>query len=122
MARSAMTVSSLAGETAGAPAFAAFDNTNGMVIAAGRAKGMLVLEFKNTNAADRTVTVKAGVGGDSGPGFRASMGDLAFIVPLTSGNIRVCIRDIARFTQADGSINIDCSGSNVTYNANLVPA
>lgn len=122
MARSAMTVSSLSGESAAAPAFAAFDDANGMYLAAGRAKGALVLEFKNTNAAARTVTVKAGVGGDTGPGWRAGKGDLAITVPATTGNMRVYIRDIARFVQADGSINVDASGANVTYNANLVPA
>ena len=122
MARAAMTVSALAGESAAAPAFAAFDDANGMYLAAGRVKGALVLEFKNTNAADRTVTIKAGVGGDTGPGWRAGKGDYSFIVPLTSGNKRVVIRDLARFIQADGTINIDCTGSNVTVNANLVPA
>lgn len=122
MARTALTVSSLAGEVEVTPSFGAFDNTNGMYIAAGRAKGALVLEFKNTNAADRTVTIKAGVGGDTGPGWRAGKGDYSFIVPLTSGNKRVVIRDLARFIQADGTINIDCTGSNVTVNANLVPA
>lgn len=121
MPRTAVTLSSLAGETDVAPAFAAFDNANGMYIAAGRSKGALVLEFKNTNAADRIVTVKAGVGGDAGPGFRSGKGDLAITVPLTSGNKRVVLRDLARFIQADGTINLDCNGANVTINANLVP-
>lgn len=121
MARTAITVSTLAGDAEATPAFGAFDNTNGMYLAAGRVKGALVLEFKNTNAADRTVTIKAGVGGDQGAGFRSGKGDLAIIVPLTSGNKRVYLRDIARYTQADGSINIDCTGTNVTVNAQILP-
>ena len=97
--------------------FTAFDNTNGMYIAAGRLRGTLLLEFKNTNAAARDVTILKGVGGDIGSSWRAGMGNLAVTVPLTVGDKRIAIRDFARFTQADGSINLDCTGSNVTVNA-----
>lgn len=112
-----MTVTEFAGETEATPSFAAFDNTNGMYIAAGRAKGALILEFKNTNASAWDITVQAGVGGDEGPGWRAGLGDLVFEVAATTGHERVFIQDYARFIQADGTIWIDAEGANVTYNA-----
>jgi hypothetical protein len=121
MARAAMTVTQLDGETAETPAFAAFNNTDGMYIAAGRAKGVLVLEFKNTNAAQRDVTILAGDGGDSGPAWRAGLGNLVLDVALTSGHERVCITDFARFVQSDGTIHIDAEGADVTYHATLYP-
>lgn len=117
MARTLLPTQDLTPETAADPVYAAVDNTNGNYIAAGRVKGALILDFKNTNAAARDVTIKKGVGGDIGSAWRAGLGDLVITVPLTTGNKKVVLRDFARFTQADGTINIDCTGTNVTVNA-----
>lgn len=120
MARAAITLTEFVGEVNQTPSFGAFDDVNGMYLAAGRAKGALVLEFKNTNAATRNVTVQSGVGGDAGAGWRSDLGDLTFTLEATTGNRRVYIRDIARFTQANGEIWVDATGANVTINAMLI--
>ena len=116
MARTALAVTDVTSDAFVTPAYTAVDNTNGNYIA-NFGKGTLILDFKNTNAAARTVTIKAGVGGDAGAAWRAGGGDLAVSVPLTSGNKKVVIRDSARFAQANGQLYIDCSGADVTVNA-----
>lgn len=101
-------------------AFQAFDNTNGMYLSgsgSNRKSGAMVLDFKNTNAATRTVTIKAGSGGDTGPAWRAGLGDLVVTLGANTGNQKIYLQDTARFKQADGTINIDGSGSNVTVAA-----
>jgi hypothetical protein len=84
-----------------------------MVLDAG-GKGEIILHAKNTNGAERTVTVKAGTGGHLGSAWRASMGDLAVAIPATSGERFIRIADTARFMQSDGNIHIDISGAGVT--------
>ena len=116
MARTALPVTDVTSEEFTTPTYTAVDNTNGNYIA-GFGKGTLVLQFRNTNAAARTVTIKAGQGGDTGAAWRAGGGDLAVSVPLTSGVKTVVIRDSARFAQANGQLYIDCSGADVTVNA-----
>lgn len=117
MPRTLLTPVTAVSDTFETPSFGAVDNTNGNYIAAGRAKGTLFLHFKNGNASPATVTIKAGVGGDAGLGWRAAKGDLSVSVPATTGERRVYIRDFARFLQADGTINIDCSVATVTVQA-----
>lgn len=110
--------------TAGAGVYQTGDNANGMYVpatagsaVAKRKAGTLIIHAKNTNAAARTVTIKAGSGGDQGPAWRAGGGDLVMTVPLTSGEQMVVIHDTARFKQVDGTINVDISGANVTIAA-----
>ena len=93
------------------------DSSNGMYLEDKGKAGTLVLHFKNTNAAARTVTIKKGVGGDAGAAWRTGVGDLAITVALTSGEQIVWLTDTSRYKQADGTINIDISGTNVTVAA-----
>jgi hypothetical protein len=116
MARAALAVTDVTSDEFATPAFVAFNNTDGMYIA-NFGKGTLILDFKNTNAAARDVTIKAGVGGDVGSAWRASAGDLLVEVPATTGNRRVVIRDSARFAQANGQLYIDAEGADVTVSA-----
>ena len=109
-------------DTAAAGVYQAGDNTNGMycnvgVTGAKKKAGTLMLHVKNTNAAARTVTLKAGSGGDVGPSLRSALGDLVVTVALTSGEQLIVINDEARFKQTDGTINVDISGANVTIAA-----
>ncbi len=99
------------------------DNVNGMylgsVTVAGlnRKSGTLVLHIKNTNAAIRNLTVKAGSGGDQGPAFRATLGDLVVTVAATTGEQMLFLTDTARFKQVDGTINLDIDGVGTTIAA-----
>jgi hypothetical protein len=115
MARTALAVTDVSSEEFITPTYTAVDNTNGNYIAS-FGKGTLVLQFRNTNAAARTVTILAGQGGDTGAAWRAGE-DLSVSVPLTSGVRTVVLRDSAQFAQANGQLYIDCSGSDVTVNA-----
>lgn len=94
------------------------DNANGMFLADTKKKeGTLLLHCKNTNAATRTVTVKAGSGNDVGPGWRTQLGDLVVTLGASTGEQMLWLTDSARFKQSDGTINIDISGTNVTIAA-----
>jgi len=109
-------------DTSAAGVYQAGDSVNNMytnvgVTGAKQKAGTLFLHMKNTNAAARTVTIKAGVGADVGPSWRAGLGDLVVTVPLTSGEQMIAIHDEARFKQTDGTINLDISGINVTIAA-----
>jgi hypothetical protein len=122
MARTVINETTLArdawGNAAAGGVYQTGDNTNGMYLADKGKSGTLILHVKNTNAAARTVTIKAGVGGPTNNiGFRSGYGDLAQVVALTSGENIILVSDTTRFKQADGSINIDISGSNVTIAA-----
>ena len=110
----------------------AIDATNGMNIAlsstsipAAGGADTLILYVQNTTASTKTVTVCAGVGGGATPGaaFRSGLGD------FTTGNLTASTGtafigpfDVARFVQADGSINVDfASGMTGTIWAVLLP-
>ena len=73
------------------------------------------LYVTNTAGADKTVTVKAGVGGGStaGPAFRSGLGDLAVTCKTATGGCIIGPLESARFAQLDGSINVDL-GSGLT--------
>lgn len=95
------------------PAGTAIDQANGMTIALPTtaipvAPGMndLMLFVATTNGADKTVTVKAGVGGGatSGPAFRSGMGDLVVTAHAASGGCVIGPLESARFAQLDGSV------------------
>lgn len=121
MARTIINETELAADTfvnaAAAGVYQAGDNANGMYLVDDGKAGTLVLHFKNTNAAARTVTIKAGTGGHLGSAWRAGLGDLAVSVPLTSGERMIYLTDTARFKQSDGTINVDISGADVTVAA-----
>lgn len=104
--------------TAAGGVYQAADNTNGMYLPDKGRAGTLILHFKNTNAAARTVTIKAGTTGPTNStSTRSGYGDLSQSVALTSGENILWLTDTSRFKQADGSINIDISGTNVTVAA-----
>ena len=90
------------------PAGTAVDPTNDHVIAAGGKIDRLWIRCTNTNASNRTLTVKAGV---APPSHRAGLGDLVVTVPLTTGDVFVGPLESARFAQANGDIYIDLEAS-----------
>lgn len=109
MARDAVTITELSPNTAATqPAGTAISAANGAVIAgaAGRADDILI-RVTNTNGTQRTVTFKAG---DNPPAIRKGLGDLAVIVPATTGD-KVVVLESARFAQSDGSVEVDFEAS-----------
>lgn len=76
--------------------------------------GNLILYIKNADSGPQTVTLKAGVGGDTGPGWRSGLGDLEITAAATTGEMIAHITDTARFKQADGSIHVDVSDADVS--------
>lgn len=73
---------------------------NGAVVDPGGDTDSFLLEVRNTNAAEKDVTIKAGVGPTAG------LGDLVVPVAADTGVQVICIES-ARFAQADGTVNID---------------
>lgn len=92
LARNAGTVVATAGTV---------DATNNHVIPAGSVTGDFILYVNNTGDAG-TVTFKAG---DNPPALTASTGDLALDIGGTA-ELWIMV-ETARFTQSDGSINVD---------------
>ncbi len=104
MARDAVTPVALAMNDGTAPgAGTAINVTNGAYIPAANRSQRILLHVKNTVAAAKNVTIKAGV---YPPAFRQGLGDLVVQVPATSGE-RLFVLESARFIQADGTIWID---------------
>lgn len=84
----------------------------------------LFLYITNTAGADKTVTVRAGVGGGAtaGPAFRSGMGDLAVTCHTASGGCLVGPLESARFAQLDGSLNVNFgTGLTGVFTAFLMP-
>lgn len=74
----------------------------------------LVLYVQNTGAGAQTVIVRKGVGGGATPGaaFESGKGDLTTgNLTATTGTAFVGPFEVARFLQADGSVNIDFSAN-----------
>lgn len=86
------------------PAGTAIAPANGGTIANAGDTARLLIRVTNTNGTQRTVTVKAGVH------LRKGIGDLAVIVPATTGD-KLLVVESARFKQADGSIWLDYEAS-----------
>lgn len=104
MARTAIPITSLPANAGTAPvAGTAADPTNGHAIAAGSDMRRILLHVKNTAAAAKNVTIKAGA---NPPAVRAGVGDLVISVPATTGE-RFVVLESARFAQANGDINVD---------------
>ena len=109
------------------PAGTAIDQANGMNVAipttaipSGSHMDKLILRVANTAGAAKNTIAR---GGANPPSFRASLGDLTVQVPATSGVRWLGPFEIARFAQADGSLNIDFeSGATGTITAFLVPS
>jgi len=110
MARTAVTITTFvanAGTTE--PAGTAVDPTNGHVInAAGIPVEEIMIRVANTNGTQRTVTVKAG---GNPPALEAGQGDLAVVVPATTGVKWIGPLSSGRFVQADGTILVDLEAS-----------
>jgi hypothetical protein len=108
------------------PAGTAIDQANGMNVAipttaipSGPHLDKLVLRVANTAGAAKNTIVRAGA---NPPSFRASVGDLTVQVPATTGVKWLGPFEIARFMQADGSLNIDWeSGATGTVTAFMSP-
>ena len=98
-----------------APAGTAIDVTNGMnvqfpaiSIPAAPTLADCILVVSNTVASAKTVIIRAGQGGgiNAGPAFRAGIGDLTVNLPASS-TVYVGPLESARFSQNDGSLNVD---------------
>lgn len=76
---------------------------NGAAIPAGGDTRRLFVRITNTNASDRTVTIRSGV---NPPAFRQGLGDATISVPATNG-VRYVTVESARFVQSDGAIYLD---------------
>lgn len=108
MARTNVPLSKLtANSSITTPAGTALDPTNGHVISAGRFR-KLMLRVTNTSAGAKNITVKAGV---SPPALSAGQGDLVVSVPATTGDVLIGPLEAARFSQANGDINVDVAAS-----------
>jgi hypothetical protein len=114
------------------PAGTAIDQSNGMTIAlpataipAAPNIDHLFLFVATTNGADKTVTVKAGVGGGAtpGPAFRSGLGDLTVTAHAASGGCVIGPLESARFAQTDGSVLLAFqSGIAGTITAFIMPS
>ena len=111
MARSAVTITTLAGNTWGAqPTGNDLDPTNGHVITPTCPVNELVIEITHTTASEKDVTVKAG---DNPPANAQGKGDL--VEAFGAGNVTPVVKrivlDSSRFLQNDGTIEIDVEAS-----------
>lgn len=82
---------------------------DGMYVDAADVKkaGSLLFHFKNTEGAAKDITITAGTGGDTGPAWRAILGDLVYEIEATSGDAMFHLHDLARFRNSDGRIYFD---------------
>jgi hypothetical protein len=80
------------------------------------------IHVKNTNAATRTVTVKAGPTTHRSHAFLAPLGDVVVTVAVTTGEQLIGPFESARFEQADGLIYVDIeAAAGVTLAAFQLP-
>ena len=108
MPRDAVAITDLAsGAGTTQPAGTAIAPANGANIAGVKDTSRLVVRVTNTNGTQRTVTFKAGA---NPPAVRAGVGDLAVVVPATTGD-KLVVLESARFVKADGSIDVDFEAS-----------
>lgn len=108
MARDAVAVTALAANAGVTqPAGTAIAPANGANIPNVGNTGRLVIRVTNTNGTQRTVTFKAG---PNPPSVREGLGDLAVVVPATTGDKLITLES-ARFVKADGSIDVDFEAS-----------
>lgn len=101
------------------PAGTAVDQANGMFLAASDLESetppvqggqrMLFLEVFNTDTSDHHILIRKGA---NPPSFRALLGDLSVLVSHSS-TVPFFIGPLesARFTQADGTVNVDFDAS-----------
>lgn len=111
MARTAVTVTSLAKNTGTAEAAGTTaDTTNDHVITlpAGINSEHILIRLANTNGSDRVATILAG---DNPPALSSGLGNLDVTVPATSGVMWVGPLESARFQQDDGTILVDLAAS-----------
>ena len=111
------------------PSATSADSSNGMNIpvpkvsspGAADSINLLFLYVLNTDSADHTCTVKGASG--SPVGSRGGSGDLAAVISHTAGGGLIGPLDATRFTQADGSVNVDfSSAAGMTITAYMLPS
>src|SRR2546423_10596249 len=127
MARTNLPLSNLvANGSLADPAGTAIDQANGMNVAivttaipSAPHLDKVMLRVANTAGTPKNVTIKKG--SDSALAFRAGLGDL--VVAVTNATTKwVGPFEIARFSQADGSLNVDFeSGMTGTITAFMAP-
>lgn len=106
---------------AAAGVYQAADATNGMQINADILDRVL-LHVKNTNAAARTVTIKAGTAGHLGMAWMGVQGDMTVNIPANTGDVLIGPLESARFKQNDGMVYVDIDAdTNVTIAAFRLP-
>jgi hypothetical protein len=131
MARTNLPTTALAANSSIAdPAGTAIDQANGMnIVLASNAvpsapsADRLMLRIANSVAAAHNAFIRAGggVGAGNPPAFRSALGDLTVALPASSTKWAGPF-DLARFVQADGSINVDFDASTAgTITAFLMP-
>lgn len=126
MARTAIPVTNLVVNAKTAISTTNIDQANGMNLAlASNAippvanTSNLVLVVNNTAAGAHNFILRKGA--SNPPAFRAPLGDLTISVSATT-TVYIGPFDFARFTQSDGSLNIDFdAGTTGTVQALLVP-
>jgi|SRR5574343_904606 len=122
MARTAMTLTTLSGNTWGAqPAGNDLDPTNGHVLTPTCPVHEIVIEVTHTTASSKNVTVLAG---DNPPANASGQGNLveAFADGSTTPVVKRLVLDSSRFLQDDGTILIDvASGATGKIRAFRVP-
>ena len=116
MARSVVTITPLTLDAfTNAMAGEAIVHAEGAIINAAGNTGKLLIEFVNTTASEKVMTVKAPA--STPTSVRASRGDLA--VAFAAGNstpvVKYAVIESARFAQADGSIHIDVAASTTGF-------
>jgi hypothetical protein len=110
------------------PTATAADASNGMNIpvpkvttpGAADSINLLFLYVANTDSADHTCTVKTATG--SPTGARGGTGDLVSTISHTAAGGIIGPLDSTRFTQSDGSLNVDfSSATGMTIVAYMLP-
>lgn len=109
MPRTALPLTSTPVATGAAPTATAVDPTNHHVITPGSTpvEEMLIV-VNNTTVSTKTVTVKAGA---NPPSLAAGQGDLVVTCAASTNGIPIGPLESARFTQADGTINLDIASA-----------
>lgn len=114
MPRTAITIQTLTPNAGVASAaFQAVDAVNGMQVPTGK-HGTLILQVKNTDTVNHTVTVLEGKG--------TAKGDLQVTVPANTGDVLIGPLDHDRFEQTDENFYLDFdSATGMTIKAIRLP-
>lgn len=103
MARDAVTVTEMSRDTAvEEETGVTISATNGAAVAVGHTQD-LILSIRNTTAAEKDLTIKAGYG------LQSALGDL--VIPLAAETSYLIAVEGSRFVQEDGSLYLDFEAS-----------